>query len=111
MVLNVCVPPLEDQERQSRLDQVLSCALAYREVRVVRRAEELELRPGGRLLFALALDGAGQNSEYQRMLARLRLEHPEISLRELSDLLPERLSRSGVNHRLRRIVEFADKLS
>ena len=24
MVLNVCVPPLEDQERQSRLDQVLS---------------------------------------------------------------------------------------
>ena len=42
MVLNVCVPPLEDQERQSRLDQVLSCALAYREVRVVRRAEEGE---------------------------------------------------------------------
>ena len=74
MVLNVCVPPLEDQERQSRLDQVLSCGLACREVRVVRRAEELELRPGGRLLFALALDGAGQNSEYQRMLARLRLE-------------------------------------
>ena len=56
MVLNVCVPPLEDQERQSRLDQVLSCGLACREVRVVRRAEELELRPGGRLLFALALD-------------------------------------------------------
>ena len=55
MVLNVCVPPLEDQERQSRLDQVLSCGLACREVRVVRRAEELELRPGGRLLFALAL--------------------------------------------------------
>ena len=41
MVLNVCVPPLEDQERQSRLDQVLSCGLACREVRVVRRAEEL----------------------------------------------------------------------
>ena len=49
--------------------------------------------------------------EELRELARLRLEHPEISLRELSDLLPERLSRSGVNHRLRRIVEFADKLS
>ena len=43
-------------------------------VSAFRRAEELELRPGGRLLFALALDGAGQNSEYQRMLARLRLE-------------------------------------
>ena len=49
--------------------------------------------------------------ERLRQTAQLRLEHPEISLRELSDLLPERLSRSGVNHRLRRIVEFADKLS
>ena len=74
MVLNVCVPPLEDRERQSRLDGVLSRALARREVRVVRRAEELAPRPGERVLFALALDGAGQNLEYQRMLARLRLE-------------------------------------
>lgn len=48
--------------------------------------------------------------EELRELAKLRLDNPEISLRELSDLLPERLSRSGVNHRLRRIVEFADKL-
>lgn len=74
MVLNVCVPPLEDRERQSRLDGVLSRALACREVRVVRRAEALAPRPGDRVLFALALDGAGQNPEYQRMLARLRLE-------------------------------------
>ncbi|MBS6534100.1 MAG: NAD(P)H-dependent oxidoreductase [Oscillospiraceae bacterium] len=74
MVLNVCAPPLADRERQSRLDQVLNCALACQEVQVLRRAEELDLRPGDRVLFALALDGAGQNPEYQRMLARLRLE-------------------------------------
>ena len=67
-------PPLADRERQSRLDQVLNCALACQEVQVLRRAEELDLRPGDRVLFALALDGAGQNPEvYQRMLARLRL--------------------------------------
>ena len=60
--------------QQSRLDGVLSRALARREVRVVRRAEELAPRPGRGVLFALALDGAGQNLEYQRMLARLRLE-------------------------------------
>lgn len=40
-------------------------------------------------------------------LARLRLEHPEYSLRELSEALDPPLSRSGINHRLRRIVEFA----
>ena len=40
-------------------------------------------------------------------LARLRLEHPEYSLRELGEALDPPLTRSGINHRLRRIMEFA----
>ena len=40
-------------------------------------------------------------------LARLRLEHPEYSLRELGEACDPPLSRSGINHRLKRIVEFA----
>ncbi len=40
-------------------------------------------------------------------LARMRLEHPEYSLRELGEAFDPPLSRSGINHRLRRIVEFA----
>lgn len=43
-------------------------------------------------------------------LAWLRLENPELSLRELSELLTVPMSRSGVNHRLKRISEAADKL-
>ncbi len=43
-------------------------------------------------------------------LARLRLENPEMSLRELGESLTEPLSRSGVNHRLRRIVEIAENM-
>ena len=43
-------------------------------------------------------------------LAKLRLENPELSLRELTELLSEPLSRSGVNHRLKRISEIAKKL-
>ena len=45
-----------------------------------------------------------------RELAELRLENPELSLRELSELLSTPLSRSGVNHRLKRISAAADKL-
>lgn len=41
-------------------------------------------------------------------VAKLRLEHPEMSLRELGDALE--LSRSGVNHRLKRILQFAESL-
>ncbi len=43
-------------------------------------------------------------------LARLRLSHPEFSLRELSEALDPPLTRSGVNHRLRRIAEYAATL-
>ena len=40
-------------------------------------------------------------------LARLRLAHPEYSLRELGEACDPPLSRSGINHRLKRITEFA----
>lgn len=40
-------------------------------------------------------------------LAALRLEHPEYSLRELGEALDPPLTRSGVNHRMRRITEFS----
>jgi DNA-binding protein WhiA len=42
-------------------------------------------------------------------IAGLRLENPEVSLRELGEMLTEPLSRSGVNHRLRRIARLAQK--
>lgn len=45
-----------------------------------------------------------------RKLASLRLRNPEMSLRDLGRRLTPPLSRSGVHHRLRRIVEYADKL-
>lgn len=41
-------------------------------------------------------------------LAYLRLNNPDFSLRELGEHLSEKLTRSGVNHRLARIVEFAE---
>ncbi|HBQ46105.1 MAG TPA: DNA-binding protein WhiA, partial [Ruminococcaceae bacterium] len=45
-----------------------------------------------------------------RALAALRLHHPELSLRELGQRLSPPLSRSGVHHRLRRILEIAERV-
>ncbi len=45
-----------------------------------------------------------------REIACLRIDNPESSLRDLGMLMSEPLSRSGVNHRLARIVSYADKL-
>ena len=54
----------------TRLEGVLRSALGGREVRTLRRAEELNGLSGQKVLFALPLDEAGQNNEYQHMLGR-----------------------------------------
>ena len=43
-------------------------------------------------------------------LAELRLENPELSLKELGELLSEPIGRSGVNHRFQKIAAFAEEL-
>ncbi len=48
--------------------------------------------------------------EELRELAMLRLDNPEMSLRELGQKLTVPLSRSGVNHRLKKIIEMAEDL-
>ena len=42
-----------------------------------------------------------------REVARLRLRHPEASLSEIGQMLSAPLSRSGVNHRLKKLQELA----
>ncbi len=49
--------------------------------------------------------------ERLRELAETRLEHPEVSLKEIGELVPgATLSKSGVNHRFKRIEKMADEL-
>ena len=44
-------------------------------------------------------------------LARFRLQHPELSLKELAEQVPDGpISKSGVNHRLKKLHEIAENL-
>ncbi|WP_226036017.1 DNA-binding protein WhiA [Aquibacillus saliphilus] len=46
-----------------------------------------------------------------REIATLRVQHQDISLKELGELVSTgKISKSGINHRLRKIDEFAEKL-
>lgn len=74
MPLTLIYPPPDSSSAGRRLDDILRQALAGREVRVLRRAEELSGLEGQRLLLALALGDTGINLEYVRMLSRLRKE-------------------------------------
>lgn len=44
-----------------------------------------------------------------REIAELRLEFPELSLKELGEQMDPPIGKSGVNHRFRKIKELADK--
>ena len=69
----VLIHPAPDEGwADMRLAGVLSHALAGRQVRVIRRAEELKDLTGQRLLFAAALGEYGVNLELTRMLSALR---------------------------------------
>lgn len=55
--------------------------------------------------------GLSNLPEKLREIAELRVEHPEISLKELGEMVPSGpISKSGINHRIRKINEFADNL-
>lgn len=48
--------------------------------------------------------------ETVKEIARLRLDYPEASLKELGEYLDPPLGKSGVNHRLRKLSELAERL-
>ena len=48
--------------------------------------------------------------DYLKEIASVRLENPDISLKDLGELLDKPLGKSGVNHRLQKIHEIAEKL-
>ncbi len=54
--------------------------------------------------------GFGNLSENLSQIARLRLENPEVTLKELGEMLEPPIGKSGVNHRLRKLSEIAEEL-
>ena len=54
--------------------------------------------------------GFGGLPQNLREMAQVRIDYPEASLKELGSYLDPPVGKSGVNHRLRRLSEIADKL-
>ncbi len=45
-----------------------------------------------------------------RDVARLRLQHPDLNLKEIGEMLGDGTSKSGVNHRLRKLAEIVENI-
>ncbi len=68
----------------------------------VRQAEDIR--------YIEARKGLHELSGSLEEIARLRLEHPDASLKELGDMLSPPVGKSGVNHRLRKLSLIAEQL-
>ena len=49
-------------------------------------------------------------SDQLREIAEVRLDYPDATLKELGEYLNPKVGKSGVNHRLRKLGELADRL-
>lgn len=54
--------------------------------------------------------GINSLNDNLKELANLRLNNPESSLSELSNMLKPRITKSGINHRMRKIKEIAEMI-
>ncbi|MFR6511855.1 MAG: helix-turn-helix domain-containing protein [Eubacterium sp.] len=43
-------------------------------------------------------------------MALMRLDNPDLSLKELAEMFEPQLSKSGANHRLKRLVDIANDI-
>ncbi|HJC23853.1 MAG TPA: DNA-binding protein WhiA [Candidatus Eisenbergiella merdavium] len=62
------------------------------------------------ILFLKQKYGLANLPENLREMAEVRLENPDAPLRELGEYLNPPVGKSGVNHRLRKLSELADRL-
>ncbi len=54
--------------------------------------------------------GLGKLSKGLKEVAEMRLNYPDVSLKELGDLMDPVVSKSGINHRMRKLEKIAEKL-
>ncbi len=91
---------------RNKVNRVTNCETANIEKTVEASTAQIE-----DIQLLMSRSGVWESLPQQlKELALLRTENPELSLRELGQLLSPPISRSGVNHRLQRIKQAAEQL-
>ena len=76
----------------------------------IRKSVDAANRQIEDILLILENECFSQLPEHLQQAARLRIEHQELSLKELGELLDPPVGKSGVNHRLRKLSALAQQI-
>lgn len=90
---------------RNKVNRVINCETANIAKTVNAAAVQLEA-----IQKIIAHGKLDSFSEDVRELALLRLDNPELSLRELGEQLSPPMTRSGVNHRMKKLLDMANEL-
>jgi DNA-binding protein WhiA len=93
------------KEMRNQVNRLVNCDTAN-----VKRVVEAGLAQVEDIKLIAEKVGLGYLSPPLREIAELRLQYPEVSLKELGKMLKRPLGKSGVNHRFRALRRIANQL-
>lgn len=93
------------KEMRNSINRQVNCETANINKTVIASHKQIE-----DIYYVEKTIGFGELTEGLEDIARLRIEQPEASLKELGALLNPPIGKSGVNHRLRKLSIIADSL-
>jgi DNA-binding protein WhiA len=93
------------KEMRNQVNRQVNCEAANISKTVVAAAKQMD-----DIIYIKEHVGFGDLAEGLEDIARLRIDYPEASLKELGAMLLPPIGKSGVNHRLRKLSMIADQL-
>ncbi|WP_297077281.1 DNA-binding protein WhiA [uncultured Enterococcus sp.] len=94
------------RDMRNSVNRLVNCETANMNKTIDAASKQLQ-----NIAFIEDTVGLSALPEKLQEIAELRLENPEVSLKELGEMIPSgAISKSGINHRIRKINEFAERL-
>ena len=93
------------KEMRNSINRQVNCEAANINKTVTAASKQIE-----DILYIRDTMGFHDLSEGLEEIAKLRIEHPEASLKELGAMLISPIGKSGVNHRLRKLSMIAEQI-
>lgn len=93
------------KDMRNRVNRIVNCETANLNKVVLAAVKQIES-----INYIAQKRGLDYLDEPLRKMAELRLDNPDASLKELGELSSPQIGKSGVNHRLKKICDIAEKL-
>ena len=90
---------------RNKANRIANCDAAN--IERTLRASEKQIED---IEYIMHTEGLDSLTPELKNMAELRLENPDVSLKELGEMLDKPIGRSGANHRLKKLSEIADKI-